>query len=61
MSKVLDFLKGKKTYLIIATGFIVGGLQAVGVDIPPYVYGILGGLGLWTFKAGVNRIEKPTE
>jgi hypothetical protein len=47
-SAMWKFLEGKKTYLILATTIILGGLEAANIVIPGYVYAILGGLGLWT-------------
>lgn len=55
MQSILDFLSGKKTYVIaIATG-ILAGLQAYGIVIPDYVYALLGAIGLGTLRAGVTK------
>lgn len=52
---MLTFLQGKKTYLIAAAAFIIGGLQALGVDIPAWIYTMLGSLGLGALRAGVAK------
>jgi len=55
---MLDFLKGKKTYIVVAVGVIVNGLFAMGV-IPVEYLGmantILGFLGLGAIRAGVAK------
>jgi len=51
---MFNWLKGKKTYAVIATTAILGGLGALNqagvtdVQIPDLVFTILGALGLWT-------------
>jgi len=52
---MLDWLKGKKTYLIVAVTFIVGGLVATGVVIPEWVYVILAAAGIGAVRAGVSK------
>lgn len=55
MSSIRSFLYGKKTYIIGAVVFILGGLSALGIQIPTEVYALLGGLGLTTLRAGVGK------
>lgn len=55
VNQVREFLKGKKTYMVVAVTFVLGGLQACGVDVPEAVYVLLGALGLGTLRAGVNK------
>lgn len=58
MAKVIDFLHGKKTYLVGFTIFILGGLEALGyADVTAQVYTLLTGLGLVTLRAGVAKAE----
>lgn len=51
----MDFLKGKKTYIIGAIAFVTAGLGAIGVTIPVWVPLMLGSLGLGTLRAGMNK------
>ena len=57
MKAILDWLKGKKTYIVFAALFIIGGLQANGIEIPQWVYSILAALGLGALRAGVKKAE----
>ena len=50
-----SFLKGKKTYLIVAATFVLGGLGACGVGIPAWVYTLLAAAGLGSLRAGVDK------
>lgn len=57
MAKLLEFLTGKKTY-IIAVGIAVATLlPAFGVIVPEYVWGILAALGLGAIRAGIKKAE----
>jgi len=52
---MFKWLKGKKTYLVVAATFILGGLSACGVPIAPWVYPLLAAAGLGTLRAGVEK------
>ena len=52
---MLKWLEGKKTYLIAAATFILGGLSACGVVIPPWLYPILAASGMSALRAGVSK------
>ena len=54
--KFKDFLAGKKSYIVAAVAFVVGGLQAIGYPIPEGVMTILVALGLVTVRAGVAKV-----
>jgi len=58
---MLEFLKGKKTYIVMATTFIVSGLMAAGISIPPWVLVILGSSGLGFLRAGVQKTPAAPE
>ena len=58
-NKMLDKLEGKKTYIVLGVAAILGALDAYNaqcvagalckaVEIPPVVYSILAGLGIYT-------------
>ena len=51
----MDFLKGKKTYIVVGITFIMAGLSAVGVVVPVWVPMALASLGLGTLRAGVGK------
>lgn len=55
VKEAIAFLQGKKTYLIVAITFILGGLNAVGVVVPEWVYIALSALGLGALRAGVSK------
>lgn len=54
MTKIIDFLKGKRTYIVAAVTFTVAGLQAIGYPIPEYVYALLGATGLYTVRKAIG-------
>jgi len=58
---MFDWLKGKKTYLVAATTFLLGGLSAVGVTVPAWVYALLAATGIGTLRAGVAKNAPPTD
>jgi len=45
MGKILNFVNGKKTYITAFVVFVCGGLMALGIEIPEYVWVVLGALG----------------
>ena len=55
---MFDWLKGKKTYLVMATTFVVGGLMAAGVTVPPWLLVLLGSSGVGFLRAGVDKGEQ---
>lgn len=62
MSKIIDWLKGKKTYIIAVMVLAIAVLEGIaGIDIPgaevlnPLPY-ILAALGLGALRAGVEKV-----
>jgi hypothetical protein len=55
MNGIIDFLEGKKTYLTAIVTALFGAAQALGYEIPQWIYAVLGALGLGTLRAGLNR------
>jgi hypothetical protein len=53
-----DWLKGKRTYILGVTVVLLGLLQGLDVFVvPEWIWGILGGMGLVTIRAGVNEVS----
>lgn len=46
-------LNGKKTYIVVLIAALVAGWQAMGHEVPTWVFEILGALGLGTLRMGV--------
>lgn len=58
MKKLLELLKGRKTYLVVAIGVILNGLFAMGyidADKLPLINSILTMLGLGTIRLGLHN------
>jgi len=54
---LLEWLKGKKTYLTAGAILLCGILGACGVEVPAYVWAALSAVGLGFLRAGVKRAE----
>jgi len=57
----MNWLNGKKTYIVAGLTLAGGLLQAFGVPIPLVIWPILGALGLTSLRAGVNKTAKIIE
>ena len=51
MKSLRKFFEGKKTYIVGAIVFVLGGLQALGYPVPEELYALFGALGLITLRA----------
>lgn len=58
MQNILNFIDGKKTYITGVILFVLGGLTAVGVEIPTYVYEMLAAFGIVAAKSALTKLEK---
>ena len=59
MKKVLEYLKGKKSYILGIVVAVLGVLESQGVfSIPDYLWPILAAVGLGTLRAGISDISK---
>ena len=57
MEKVLEFLKGKKSYLLTAALLIFGILQGLDIFVmPEWAWPVFGALGLGFLRAGVQKV-----
>ncbi len=54
---MFEYLKGKKTYFVVAAVFVLGGLQACGVPVAPWVYTLLAAAGLGSARLGMKKAE----
>ena len=53
--KVIEFLKGKKQYLVAAFVGICAAAEALGYPIPPYVYAAAAAFGIGANRAAINK------
>jgi len=51
----MEWLEGKKTYLIAFVAACVGLAQAFGVEIPEWLGYVLGAAGISTLRAGITK------
>jgi len=59
MKDLIEYLKGKKTYIIAIVIAVLGTLQGLGIFVlPNEVYAVLGALGFSCIRAGVNKVAK---
>ena len=56
MKKLVNFLSGKKSYIVSVVIFVLGGLQAVGVPVPNEVYVVLGGLLGVSLRQAIKKV-----
>jgi hypothetical protein len=54
---MIEWLKGKKSYIVWTVTFILAGLKGVGVEVPAWVILMLGSLGMVTTRAGISKAE----
>jgi hypothetical protein len=57
MTSLFDFLDGKKTYIAAAVAALLAGAQALGYDIPQWIYAFLGAFGLGSLRAAVKKTK----
>lgn len=58
MDSMVSFLDGKKTYIAAAIAAALAGAQALGVEIPQWVYAILGAFGIGSLRAAVGKMKQ---
>jgi hypothetical protein len=61
MDSIIDFLDGKKSYLTAIVTAIIGAVQALGYEIPQWIFAILGAVGLGTLRAAVSKSKPKTQ
>ena len=55
----MEFLEGKRTYIIAFLAAVVGLLQAFGVALPEWVTYLLAAAGITTVRAAIAKAEPP--
>ena len=58
MDSVVSFLDGKKTYIAAIVAAMLAGAQALGYDVPQWVYAILGAFGIGSLRAAVGKVKQ---
>lgn len=56
MKKAIDFLSGKKTYVIAIITALLAGWQALGHTVDPTVYTILAAAGFACVRHGISQL-----
>ena len=51
---MLNWLQGERTYIVVATTFTAGGLQACGVPLAPWIFPLLSATRLGKLRAGLS-------
>jgi hypothetical protein len=54
MAKILEWLKGKKSYIVAIILGIEAALQSLGINIPGWVTTLLAALGLGALRAATK-------
>ena len=52
---MLNKLAGKKTYIAVIVGAILGGAQAAGYVVPDHAFTLLGAFGLYGVRSAIGR------
>jgi hypothetical protein len=55
MTAILNFLNGKKTYIVAFIAAATAAAQALGYTVPDWVYAIEGALGLGALRVAVSK------
>jgi hypothetical protein len=57
LEKLGKLLQGKKTYIVAALIAIGAGLKYLGIDVPEFVYPMLGALGLGAVRSALDKLN----
>jgi hypothetical protein len=55
VKSILDFISGKKTYIVAILVGLGGAAQVLGYHVPDAVWPILGGLGLGAVRDAIGK------
>ena len=56
MNKIVEFLTGKKTYIVCILTGVFAGLEAYGIHVPEYIYAGLAAAGFATLRVAVGKV-----
>ena len=54
MKNLIEWLKGKKTYIVAIVVGILAALSSLGIVVPEWVYVLLAALGLGAVRAAIK-------
>ena len=57
MEGILNWLKGKRTYVVALAVAALAGLTAYGIETPEWVWLLLNALGLGTLRVGISGLK----
>jgi len=60
MKNLLDYLKGKRTYLVAITAIVLS-IAGNYIEIPDWVFQVLLGTGALTMRDAINGIKKDSK
>jgi hypothetical protein len=55
MQKIIALLDGKKSYLVAIAVASIAGAQALGYQVPEWVYALLGAAGLGSVRSAIDK------
>ncbi len=58
MKGILQFIQGKKTYLVVAASVVLGTLSGLDIFVvPDEIWAVLAALGLGSLRSAAKKIE----
>lgn len=58
MGNLLDFLSGKKTYIVALVAAALAFANSIGYVVPEWVFPLLGALGLATVRQAIAKVNQ---
>ena len=59
MASILQFIQGKKTYLVVAASVVLGTLSGLDIFVvPEEIWAVLAALGLGSLRSAAKKIEQ---
>jgi len=58
MQAILDFLNGKKTYVVAFLAAATAAAQALGYTVPDWIYAVEGAFGLGALRVAVSKSQQ---
>ena len=58
MQSILNFIQGKKTYVVVASAVVLGTLSGLDIFVvPEEIWAVLAALGLGSLRSAAKKIE----